>query len=260
MARPGGAPRHPIASFFFFLGALRTECLAAQVSASPPACAPHHLLWRWDSRPSSARERCAASITLLPVSGRGVGYRFELLMQSGNSSFCLPRGCYEARVAMLTTCSAQLEWTLGGKQGDGRVHTRVAFCSSDEARRDDAIWTRSLLPDALGRSTERFEAAHATVQVMLAGVILATVFVTLCVACVDDWLAGHDLTRGWTWDQARAALGGRAAEPSDGANVLLERSAAERVEAQPATSADGATSRTANPPAGIEMRATSNML
>ena len=199
-----------------------------------------------------------ASITLLPASGGGVGYRFELLLHSGNSSFCLPHGCYEARIAMLTTCAAQLEWGLGGKHGDGRAHTRVAFCTTDEARRDDAKWTRSLLPDALSQSTERFEAAHATVQVMLAGVILATVLITLCVACVDDWLAGQDIGRGWRWVRARAALGGRRAapaEPSESADALLEQSAgAERVESQP-PGGDGAPSRAAAPTdAGIEMR------
>jgi hypothetical protein len=192
----------------------------------------------------------------LPTSGGGVGYRFELLLHSGNSSFCLPPGCYEARIATLTTCSAQLEWTLGGKHGDGRVHTRVAFCSADEQRRDDAAkWTRSLLPAALGRSTERFEAAHATVQVMLAGVILATVLITLCVACVDDWLAGQDFTTwGWTWGRARATtLGGTAAEPGDGADALLEQpaAAADRAESLP-PGGEGAT-----PPTGIELRAAS---
>lgn len=192
---------------------------------------------------------------LLPASGGGVGYRFELHLHNGNSSFCLPHGCYEARATILTQCSAQLEWTLGGKRRDGHVHTRVAFCSADASRRDDARWMSSLWPAALSRSTERFEMAHATLQVMLAGAILATLLVTLCVTCVDDWLAGHEPTWCWRWDRAHATLSGAAAEPS-GADVLLERNTADRVESPAPDGDDSATRRTATPIAGIEMRST----
>jgi hypothetical protein len=195
---------------------------------------------------------------LLPASGGGVGYRFELHLHSGNSSFCLPRGCYEARATTLTPCSAQLEWTLGGKRGDGHVHTRVVFCSDDASQRNGARYTRSLWPDAFSRSTERFETAHATLQVMLAGAILATVLVTLCVASVDDRLAGHDPTWAWRWDRARATLSGAAAEPSGADALLSERPTVDGVES-PLTDGDGAARRSAPPAAGIELRSTTRV-